>query len=62
MWSAGVILYIMLSGYPPFHGEDDMEVFQKVINYDYDFEDEVWYQISDEAKDLVSKLMSPVQN
>lgn len=38
LWSAGVILYIMLSGYPPFYGENDIEVFEKVINYQFDFE------------------------
>jgi len=53
LWSAGVILYIMLCGYPPFYGDNDMEVFEKVIKYEYDFEDDVWYKISPEAKDLV---------
>lgn len=38
LWSAGVILYIMLAGYPPFYGENDIEVFEKVINMSYDFE------------------------
>lgn len=38
LWSAGVILYIMLCGYPPFYGDNDMEVFEKVVNLQYDFE------------------------
>lgn len=37
LWSAGVILYIMLSGYPPFYGDNDMEVFEKILKYEYDF-------------------------
>jgi serine/threonine protein kinase len=51
----------MLSGYPPFYGENDMEVFQKILNFEYDFDDEVWENTSAEAKDLVTKLMSPVK-
>ena len=36
-----------------------MEVFEKVVNYQYDFEDDVWYKTSNEAKDLISRLLSP---
>lgn len=43
LWSAGVILYIMLAGYPPFYGENDIEVFEKVINYQYDFNGKVFW-------------------
>jgi len=55
MWSAGVMLYIMLCGYPPFYGESDQEILQAVIKGEYDFEDDVWDLVSEEAKDLVSK-------
>ncbi|CDW76675.1 calcium-dependent protein [Stylonychia lemnae] len=58
LWSAGVILYIMLAGYPPFYGDNDIEVFEKVINYQYDFDDEVWNEVSDEAKDLIKNLLT----
>lgn len=44
----------MLAGYPPFYGDNDIEVFEKVINYQYDFEDEVWNDVSDEAKDMIN--------
>lgn len=46
-WSAGTILYIMLCGYPPFYGENDMEVYENIINFKYDFEDEAWEKVSD---------------
>ena len=54
MWSAGVILYTMLCGYPPFYGENDKEILQSVLAGEYDFEDEIWDTISEEAKDLIS--------
>lgn len=46
IWSAGVILYIMLCGYPPFYGDNDDEILQKVILGDYQMEGEEWDQVS----------------
>jgi len=58
-WSAGVILYIMLCGYPPFIGNDEDEVFKANLDGNYDFKDKVWDEISDDAKDLISKILVP---
>lgn len=58
-WSAGVILYIMLCGYPPFIGRDEDEVFKANLEGKYDFNDKVWDEVSDEAKDLIQKILVP---
>jgi len=58
-WSAGVILYIMLCGYPPFIGKDEEEVFQANLDGKYDFDDKVWEQVSEEAKDLIQHILVP---
>jgi calcium-dependent protein kinase len=59
MWSAGAMLYIMLWGYPPFYGENDQEILEAVLAGTYDFDDEVWDEVSAEAKDLINKLLVP---
>jgi len=57
LWSAGCILYVLLCGYPPFYGDDDMEVLQMVQKGKFDFDGEEWDEISKEAKDLIKKLI-----
>ena len=59
IWSAGVILYILLSGEPPFNGPNDRIIYSKIRKMDYNFPDEKWKNISSEAKELISKMLSP---
>eukprot|EP01087_Luapelamoeba_hula_P006472 TRINITY_DN1654_c0_g1_i2.p1 TRINITY_DN1654_c0_g1~~TRINITY_DN1654_c0_g1_i2.p1 ORF type:complete len:237 (+),score=52.51 TRINITY_DN1654_c0_g1_i2:385-1095(+) len=57
MWSVGVIIYILLSGYPPFYDESPPKIFKKITEAKYDFDDPVWDDISDIAKDLIRCLL-----
>ena len=61
MWSTGVMIYAMLVAYPPFHSLLGMEATYDLIkSTEYDFPEEDWDRISDEAKDLIEKLLVPV--
>lgn len=57
MWSIGVITYILLCGYPPFHGNGNQEIFNKIKKLNYHFYVEDWEDISLNAKDFISKLL-----
>jgi calcium-dependent protein kinase len=57
IWSCGVILYILLCGYPPFNGDTDTEIMKAVKIGKYDFPSEEWGSISKEAKELVSNML-----
>jgi serine/threonine protein kinase len=56
-WSCGIVLYIMLSGDPPFFDEDNFLLFEKIKKCEYNFDAPIWKQISVDARDLVSKLL-----
>ena len=58
IWSVGVIAYILLAGYEPFYDErGDTHIFRKIIKGDFEFHSPWWDDVSDEAKDFVSKLL-----
>jgi calcium-dependent protein kinase len=52
-----VILYILLSGCPPFYGKNEKEIFSKILSGNFSFRHKIWKKISEEAKDLVNKLL-----
>ncbi|WOL10399.1 calcium-dependent protein kinase 2-like [Canna indica] len=58
IWSAGVILYILLSGVPPFWAETDKGIFNTILRGEIDFESEPWPSISYSAKDLVRRMLT----
>ncbi len=53
VWSAGVILYIILTGRPPFIGRTPDEIKKKILEIEYNFDNNQWKNISSEAKDLI---------
>lgn len=57
MWSIGVICYILVSGLSPFMGDNDNETLSNVTSATWDFEDEAFDEISDEAKNCISNLL-----
>ena len=57
VWSSAVIMYVMLCGYPPFNGETDEEILMNVKQGEFDFPPEEWDSISDEAKELINKML-----
>mmetsp|Transcript_65162 Transcript_65162/g.187561 ORF Transcript_65162/g.187561 Transcript_65162/m.187561 type:complete len:335 (-) Transcript_65162:159-1163(-) len=57
MWSVGVIMYVMLCGYPPFFGETDAEVLAKVRLGNFSFNAADWKNISEDAKNLIRMLL-----
>lgn len=58
MWSVGVILYILLGGYPPFIESTQRDLFRKIRRGEYEFHEEYWGTVSAEAKELISSLLT----
>eukprot|EP00957_Ditylum_brightwellii_P180247 13731017-Ditylum_brightwellii.AAC.1 len=58
LWSLGVIVYMLLSGAPPFNGENDEAIKASIIQSNYIFPHESFWDVSDEATTFVSTLLS----
>lgn len=50
-------MYILLSGYPPFNGNSDMQIFKAILKEELIFDEKDWSYVSDEGKNLVSSLL-----
>jgi len=57
MWSVGVILYVLLCGYPPFAHENQSTLFEKIRIGEYNFYGDAWRDVSEDAKNLIRHLL-----
>lgn len=57
LWSCGVIMFVMLTGYFPFSGENEKEIEENILNYKFSLKISELYHVSEQAKDLIRKLM-----
>lgn len=58
IWSVGVILYMLLSGNPPFNGSSDLQIIEAVKKGDFEINGGVWDEISPAAKDLTIRMLT----
>jgi serine/threonine protein kinase len=57
MWSIGVIIYLLLAGNLPFMGRSQKELFRKIVIGKYQFVDDSWSDVTNDARNLVEKLL-----
>ena len=57
MWSLGVITFILLGGYPPFVDRDQKNMYRRIVSARYQFHEQYWNQVSDQAKDFIKRLL-----
>lgn len=58
IWSCGVIMYLLLSGYPPFFSEDENELVELIKKGKFDMNGQDWQNISKDAKSLITSLLT----
>ena len=57
VWSLGVLLFVILGGYPPFYGDSQHEIFKKITHGTYDYDREEWNDVSMEARSLIDSML-----
>ena len=58
VWSCGVIMYILLCGYPPFKGKNHKEIFDKIKSGKFSFSGIEWRTVSKEAKLMIRRMLT----
>lgn len=61
IWALGVIVYVLLCGYPPFSNPtgDQEKLFDLILSAEYDFPEEHWEFISEDAKNIIIRMIEP---
>ena len=59
VWSMGVVLYILLCGYPPFYGKNNTETFSAIRRAKFEFHIKYWRTISESARKLITNMLNP---
>lgn len=57
VWSCGVLMYVLLCGYPPFYGDNDAQILAMVRKGEFDFPPEEWDEVSKDAMALIGMLL-----
>eukprot|EP01127_Copromyxa_protea_P011399 TRINITY_DN2864_c1_g1_i3.p1 TRINITY_DN2864_c1_g1~~TRINITY_DN2864_c1_g1_i3.p1 ORF type:complete len:390 (-),score=77.34 TRINITY_DN2864_c1_g1_i3:112-1281(-) len=57
MWAIGVITYVMLGGFPPFDGENDIEVFASILGTKYSYPSPEWDHVGDDGMNFIDSLL-----
>jgi len=57
IWSVGVLSYVLLCGYTPFYGENQKQLFDRILKADVEFFSPEWDEVSQEARDFVKNLL-----
>jgi calcium-dependent protein kinase len=61
-WACGIMMYILLTGYPPFTGEDEEKIFENILKQDLNLNIPQLKNISEECRDLIEKLLEKKVN
>ena len=62
VFAAGVILYTLFCGKPPFYGLNNVEIKQSIMEGDWEFDGSEWKDVSSAAKDLITRMLNPNPN